>query len=154
MTNRSRTDSSTISRDPAEHTWPLWMKAALSAWSTAVSKPSSVAQASANTTLGFLPPSSSATFLTDSAAARITFVPLLSPPVKETRSTPGCSASRAPTVAPGPVTMLATPAGSPASVSSAISATVVSGVISLGLITKVLPAARAGAIFQLAWSSG
>ena len=35
-----------------------------------------------------------------------------------------------------------------------MSAIVVSGVISLGLITKVLPAASAGAIFQLAWSSG
>ena len=51
-------------RAPAEQTWPLWMNAALSAWSTAVSKPSSVAQASAKTTLGFLPPSSRATFFT------------------------------------------------------------------------------------------
>ncbi|CAM5528980.1 hypothetical protein SGLAM104S_06971 [Streptomyces glaucescens] len=45
-------------------------------------------------------------------------------------------------------------AGSPASASSPISAMVVMGVISLGLTTKVLPAASAGAIFQLAWSSG
>lgn len=143
-----------MSRDPAEQTWPLWMKAALSAWSTAVSKSSSVAQASAKTTLGFLPPSSSATFLTLSAAARATFVPLTRPPVKETRSTSGCSARRAPTVCPGPVTRPATPAGRPASVSSRISAIVVSGVISLGLTTKVFPAARAGAIFQLACRSG
>ncbi len=141
-------------RAPAEQTWPLWMKAALRAWSTAVSKPSSVAQASAKTTLGFLPPSSRATFFTVTAAAWATFVPLMRPPVKETRSTSGCSARRAPTVWPGPVTMLATPAGRPASTSRSMRAIVVSGVISLGLTTKVLPAARAGAIFQLAWSSG
>ncbi len=141
-------------RAPAEQTWPLWMKAALRAWSTAVSKPSSVAQASAKTTLGFLPPSSRATFLTPGAAAWATLVPLTRPPVKEIRSTSGCSESRAPTECPGPVTMLATPAGSPASTSSSISAMVVIGVISLGLMTKVLPAARAGATFQLAWSSG
>lgn len=137
-----------------EQTWPLCMKAALRAWSTAVSKPSSVAQASAKTTLGFLPPSSRATFLTESAAARITFVPLVRPPVKETRSTSGWAARRAPTGSPGPVTRLATPAGSPASTSRAMRATVDSGVISLGLSTKVLPAARAGAIFQEAWRSG
>lgn len=143
-----------MSRPPAEQTWPLWMKAALRAWSTAVSKPSSVSQASAKTTLGFLPPSSRATFLTVTAAAWATLVPLTRPPVKETRSTSGCSASRAPTVWPGPVTMLATPVGRPASTSRSIRAIVVIGVISLGLITKVLPAASAGAIFQLAWSSG
>ena len=38
-TKRSWTDSSMIRREPAEQTWPLWMKAAFSAWSTAVSKP-------------------------------------------------------------------------------------------------------------------
>lgn len=41
-------------------------------------------------------------------------------------------------------------AGSPASTSSSMTAMVVIGVISLGLMTKVLPAASAGAIFQLA----
>ncbi len=71
-----------MSRPPAEQTWPLWMKAALRAWSTAVSKPSSVSQASAKTTLGFLPPSSRATFLTVTAAAWATLVPLIRPPVK------------------------------------------------------------------------
>ncbi len=143
-----------ISRAPAEQTWPLWMNAAFSAWSTAVSKPSSVAHASAKTTLGFLPPSSSAIFLASETAAAPAFVPLARPPVKENRSTSGCSASRWPTGRPAPVTILATPAGSPASTSSLIRWTVESGVTSLGLITKVLPAATAGAIFQLAWSSG
>lgn len=143
-----------MSRDPAEQTCPLWMKAAFSAWSTAVSKPSSVSQESAKTTFGFLPPSSRAIFFTSAAAACATFVPLIRPPVKETRSTSGCSASRAPTVWPGPVTMLATPAGRPASARSSMRTTVVSGVISLGLMTKVFPAARAGATFQLAWRSG
>ncbi|CAM5681879.1 hypothetical protein SBADM41S_05403 [Streptomyces badius] len=143
-----------IRRAPAEQTWPLWKNAAFSAWSTAVSKPSSVAQASAKTTLGFLPPSSRATFFTVGAAAWATFVPLARPPVKETRSTSGCSESRAPTGSPAPVTRLAAPSGSPASASSLIRCTVESGVTSLGLSTKVLPAARAGAIFQLAWRRG
>ncbi len=143
-----------MSREPAEQTWPLWMKAALRAWSTAVSKSSSVAQASANTTLGFLPPSSRATFLTVGAAARATLTPLVRPPVKETRSTSGCSARRAPTGSPAPVTRFATPAGRPASASSRTRCTVDSGVTSLGLTTNVLPAARAGAIFQLACSRG
>lgn len=138
----------------AEQTWPLWMKAALRAWSTAVSKSSSVAQASAKTTFGFLPPSSSATFLTEAAAAWATLVPLTRPPVKETRSTSSWVPKRAPTVWPGPVTRLATPSGRPASASRRIRAIVLSGVISLGFSTKVLPAASAGATFQLAWSSG
>lgn len=131
-------------RAPAEQTWPLWKNAAFRAWSTAVSKPSSVAQASANTTLGFFPPSSRATFLTVGAAAWATFVPLASPPVKETRSTSGCSESRAPTGTPAPVTRLATPSGSPASARSRIRWTVESGVTSLGLSTKVLPHGEGG----------
>ena len=47
--------------------------------------------------------------------------PVSRPPVKETRSTAGCSASGAPTSGPAPRTRLATPAGSPASSSARIS---------------------------------
>ena len=104
--------------------------------------------------LGFLPPSSSATFLTVPAAAAMTLRPVASPPVNETRSTSGLSASGAPAPAPAPSTRLATPAGSPASASRRISRITVDGVSSLGLRTNVLPAARAGATFQDACSSG
>ena len=45
--------------------------------------------------------------------------------------------------------MLTTPAGMPASRISSAIFNVVSGVISAGLSTMVLPAASAGAIFQL-----
>ncbi len=60
----------------------------------------------------------------------------------------------APTVAPGPSTRFATPAGAPASAISRIMWIVESGVVSLGFSTKVLPAARAGATFHEACSSG
>src|SRR5699024_10209295 len=40
-TNSSAMDSSTMSRAPAEHTWPEWTKAALSALSRAASKSAS-----------------------------------------------------------------------------------------------------------------
>ena len=91
-----------------------------SAANTAVSARSSAASrsASAKTMFGFLPPSSSATFLTVAAAAAITRLPVDSPPVNETRSTSGLSVSGAPTSGPPPRTRLATPAGSPASASS------------------------------------
>ena len=46
------------------------------------------------------------------------------------------------------------PGGTPASSNSRVRAMVVSGVIWAGFMTAVLPAARAGAIFQLIWSSG
>ncbi len=115
----------------------------MSALSTAASK-----SASAKTTLGFLPPSSSATFFTVAAAAAITRRPVTMPPVNETRSTSGASVSAGPTRSPAPSTRLATPGGTPASVSAVISQIAVDGVSSHGLSTKVLPAASAGATFQ------
>ena len=75
--------------------------------------------------------------------------PVCRPPVNETRSTRGSSASSAPASGPAPSTRLPTPAGSPASSSSRIRWMLVCGVSSLGLSTKVLPAARQGATFQL-----
>ena len=104
--------------------------------------------------LGFLPPSSRATFFTVAAAAAITPRPVCTPPVNETRSTRGSVASGAPASGPAPSTRLPTPAGSPASSSSRIRWMEVCGVSSLGLSTKVLPAARQGATFQDACSSG
>jgi hypothetical protein len=60
----------------------------------------------------------------------------------------GCSTSARP-VSRSPVTTLSTPAGRNSAAISAISSAV-SGVVSLGLRTMVLPAASAGAIFQIA----
>lgn len=121
----------------------------MSAKSTAVSK-----SASAKMTLGFLPPSSSATFFTVTAAVAMMCLPVSSPPVKETMSTAGSSESGAPASGPAPRTRLAAPAGSPASSSAFISRMEVEGVSSLGLRTIVFPARSAGATFQLACSSG
>ena len=103
---------------------------------------------------GFLPPSSSDTRFTVSAADRMIALPVAAPPVKETRSTPGCATSGEPTLRPSPSTMLTAPSGTPASANSATSVNDVSGVTSLGLITTVLPAARAGATFHDSCRSG
>ena len=59
-----------------------------------------------------------------------------------------------PDLAPGPTTTLTTPSGMPASRAMRSNARALSGVSSAGLRTSVLPAARAGAIFQLAMVSG
>ena len=66
-------------------------------------------------TLADLPPSSSATRLTRRRRVAPIRLPTAVEPVKETRSTPGCSASAWPATGPRPVTRLNTPAGSPAS---------------------------------------
>ncbi len=149
-TNSSWIDSSTTSRAPAEQTWPECRNTAVSAKSRAASR-----SASANTMLGFLPPSSRATFFTVAAAAAMIRLPVASPPVNETRSTRGSSLSGA----PGPR------AGAEHEVGDArrarrppraapISRIAVCGVSSLGLSTKVLPAARQGATFHAVCSSG
>ncbi len=82
------------------------------------------------------------------------FSPVARPPVNEMRSTPGCSMSACPTVGPRPSSRFTVPGGAPASSASRTSATVVSGVSSLGLSTTVFPAASAGASFQDICSSG
>ena len=141
--------SSTISRQPAEQTWPLCRNAAVSALSTAVSK-----SASANTMFGLLPPSSSATrFTLTEAAAMIDFPPARLP-VNDTRSTSGLSASACPTRLPGPSTRFTTPFGTPASSRSLTRWIVVSGVACDGLTTIVSPAASAGATFHEICRSG
>ena len=142
-------DASTSSRAPAEQTWPECRNTAVSALSTAASR-----SVSAKTMFGFLPPSSNATRLMVSAPAFMMARPVATPPVKDTRSTRGSLVSSGPTSAPAPVTRLATPAGSPASVSVSISKIAVDGVSSAGLSTKLFPASRAGATFQATWSRG
>ena len=106
----------------------------MSAMSTAVSR-----SASAKTMLGFLPPSSRATFFTVPAAAAITARPVARPPVNDTRSTRGSATSGPPTSGPVPGTRLATPSGTPASARRSMRRSEVDGVSSLGLSTKVQP---------------
>ena len=55
---------------------------------------------------------------------------------------------------PSPVTMLTTPGGSSAWRQMSANSSAVSGVVSAGLSTTVLPAASAGAIFHASISSG
>ena len=64
-------------------------------------------------------------------------------PVNATLSTSGCSTSAAP-VSPAPVTMLTTPGGRSACCTISANSSAVSGVVSAGLSTTVLPAASAG----------
>ena len=94
-----------------------------------------------------LPPSSSVSPLPLPASSRWIALPTSVEPVKATLSTPGCATSAAP-VRPSPVTMLTTPGGSSAWRSTSQKSSAVSGVVSAGLSTTVLPAASAGAIFH------
>ena len=102
---------------------------------------------------GALPPSSRWTRLSVSAALLAMCLPVATDPVSETMSTPGWEMRASPVGAPGPVMTLRTPLGS-ASAESFASMRVVSGVVSAGLSTTVLPAASAGPIFQIAIISG
>ena len=74
-------------------------------------------------------------------------------PVNATLSTSGCSTSARP-VSPAPVTMLTTPGGRSACWQISANSSAVSGVVSAGFSTTVLPHASAGAIFQASMSSG
>ncbi len=69
--------------------------------------------ASAKTTFGDLPPSSSEIFFRLPEAACMIVLPTAVEPVNATLSTFGDAASSAPTTAPAPVTTLITPAGGP-----------------------------------------
>ncbi len=79
--------------------------------------------------------------------------PVAMEPVRETIRTFSCPVSGSPTVLPRPNSTLSTPAGKISFASSA-SFRAVSGVISDGLITTQLPAAKAGASFQAAIING
>src|SRR2546421_9043215 len=98
--------------------------------------------ASANTTCGPLPPSSSITCLP--AALLATDAPVSVEPTKPTPSTSACPATSSPTSAPGPVTRLATPAGKSASAMHSISATEITLVDEAGGQTAQVPAAGPG----------
>ena len=109
--------------------------------------------ASSNTTLAALPPSSRVSFLRVGAHARAISLPTSVEPVNATLSMPGW-VTRARPVSPAPVTMLTTPGGRSACWQISAKVSAVSGVVSAGLSTTVLPHASAGAIFQASISSG
>ena len=110
--------------------------------------------ASFSTMAGFLPPSSSVTPVSVSAAARAICLPVAVEPVKLTLAMRGCEVSAAPQTAPLPVTTLNTPSGIPASLASSATRNRVSGVVSDGLITMEQPAASAGITFHMPIISG
>ena len=70
------------------------------------------------------------------------------------RSTSGLSASAWPTRSPGPEDEVDDARGDAGLLEQPVRWMVVSGVTWAGFMTAVLPAASAGAIFQLIWSSG
>ena len=109
--------------------------------------------ASANTILADLPPSSSVTGTTWSAAAFMIAIPVGTEPVKVMWSMPGWEASAAPVSRP-PVTTLKTPAGSPASTATSARRTTLRPASAAGLATTPLPHASAGAIPREARRSG
>ena len=110
--------------------------------------------ASAKTTFGDLPPSSSLTGTRCCAAARITARPVTVEPTKLMWSMSGCPVSATPASGPSPVTTLSTPGGSPARRPSSASANGDSGAISDGFSTTVLPAASAGATLAAVSTAG
>src|SRR5437588_758356 len=111
--------------------------------------------ASSNTMNGALPPSSIAGFRILSAASCSSLRPTSVEPVNDTTRTRG-SCSIALTTGPerrDGITFT-TPAGTPASSSSGISASMVSGVSLAGLSTTGQPAASAGPILRVAIAAG
>ena len=108
--------------------------------------------ASSNTMTGALPPSSRWTRLRSLAAEPATSMPARTEPVIDTIWGVLCSIRPRP-VSRSPHTTLRTPGGRNSWHSSA-SRVELAGVVSLGLSTTVLPAASAGAIFQIIIISG
>src|SRR5438445_3511892 len=103
---------------------------------------------------GFLPPSSSDSFLNIGAAVRAISSPVFVPPVNEIALMSLCAVMAEPTFGPRPWTMFKTPAGKPASMHNFESRNAVIGVTSEGLATTVQPAAMAGATFHVKRYSG
>ncbi len=98
---------------------------------------------------GLLPPSSSVTGMMFSDAYCMISRPVVVSPVNATLATLLLEASGLPASTPKPLTMLSTPGGSRSPISS-ISTWIDAGVCSAGFSTTALPAASAGASFQVA----
>src|SRR6516162_2932487 len=120
------------------------------------SAPSTAASqsASAKKTFGDLPPSSSVTRFSVSAAPFTMTFPTAALPVNAILSTPGCATSAAPVTSPTPLMTFTTPGGSPTSAKQFANSSAVSGVCSAGFSTQQQPAARAGASFHAAINNG
>src|SRR5438067_12958414 len=95
---------------------------------------------------GFLPPSSSDTFLNSGAHASATLRPVTVPPGNEMVLIFGCAVMAAPTFGPVPCTTFRTPFGRPASRTISHNMQDVIDVRSLGLAMAVLLTAMAGAV--------
>src|SRR3954454_20544556 len=108
---------------------------------------------SANTSIGLLPPNSSVTGTSFSAAAFETIRPTSTDPVNVTFRTFGCATSGAPHSGPKPDSMLKQPGGS-TRFSSSHTRSTVSGASSADFTTTVLPATSAGATFSAISSIG
>ena len=108
---------------------------------------------SSNTMFAALPPSSSVSETSRPASSRWIAFPTSVEPVNATLSIPR-SRTRCAPVAPSPVTTLTTPGGTSAWRHTSANSSAVSGVVSAGLSTTVLPHASAGAIFHESISSG
>jgi hypothetical protein len=116
------------------HFWPADQKAPAKLSSTA--RPRS---ASAITTTGLWPPSSSWTRLPSGVTSSRTCLPTGTEPVNEIASTCGWRTSGVPTAEPRPMTMLKTPGGMSASSRQAARCKPVSGASCASFITTVLP---------------
>mmetsp|Transcript_31158 Transcript_31158/g.74065 ORF Transcript_31158/g.74065 Transcript_31158/m.74065 type:complete len:360 (+) Transcript_31158:422-1501(+) len=147
--NVSYTDSWTRIRLAHMHVCPAFRKAERAAPEAARSR-----SASSKTMSGALPPSSSETFLTVSAAPAISFFPTAVDPVKPIFLTASDARSVLPMAFASPVTTLMTPGGIPARWASSARASAVSGVASAGFRTTVQPAASAGATFLVIMDMG
>ena len=110
--------------------------------------------ASSRMIIADLPPSSSETFLTVSAATIETRLPAPFEPVNEIMSTSGCEEIASPMTEPRPLTRLKTPAGRPISWKMSASAYEMKGASTLALSTTVQPAASAPPTFRTIWCSG
>ena len=110
--------------------------------------------ASAKITLAPLPPSSSVTRFSVSAAALEMARPARVDPVKEIISTSGWLDRRLPTPMPSPFTRLNTPGGRPASWQNSAKIIAFSGLSSEGFSTQVQPAKIAGIAFSAIWFIG
>ena len=124
------------------HDSPLLLKMPYSTPATAWSR-----SASAHTMVGDLPPSSSDTGMSFSAASLAMPKPTDVPPVNAMRLTNGWRTSASPTTEPLPGSTLMMPGGTPAASAMRASSIAKRGVISAGLNTMAQPAASAGAIF-------
>ena len=131
-------------REPHRQICPLFWKALRTSVSRCCRQ-----SLSAKTSVGFLPPSSSETFLSAGAASWWMRWPTAVLPVNEIALTSGAVTMASPTLGPNPWTRLNTPGGHPISAASSASIVALAGVTSEGFATTVLPAASAGAIFQV-----